>query len=199
MRVLIDGDEHVLSEDIVSKEELFSGVKKEAARRGRVVHSITVDGTVLEEDAFLALSGGVEARFETVPVRELVMDSLSEGTKYMSQLSAGLSKIADMLEADKTAEGLDLLRQAAEGIGWSLQVIHNCQVLLGISDAEVGDGKVDELKTTLAQELEEASSSIENGKPLELAFRIRTGVLPDIQRMSHYMEALLEICRKVVQ
>lgn len=199
MRVVIDGEEHVFSEDIVSKEELFSGVKEEAARRGRVVRSITVDGTALEEDAFLALSGGVEARFETVPVRELVMDSLSEGTRYMAHLSAGLSKVADMLEADKTAEGLELLRQAAEGIGWSLQVMHNCQILLGISDTEVGDGNVGELKTTLVQELEKASSSIENGKPLELSFRIRTGVLPGIQRMAHYMETLLETGRKAVQ
>ena len=32
MRVVIDGDEHVFSEDIVSKEDLFSGVKEEVAR-----------------------------------------------------------------------------------------------------------------------------------------------------------------------
>ncbi len=199
MRVIIDGDEHVFSGDIGTKEELFSGVKEEVARRGRVVRSIMVDGTVLEEEAFLALAGGGEARFETVPVRELVMDSLSEGTKYMGHLSAGLSKVADMLEADKTVEGLGLLQQAAEGIGWSLQVMHNCQILLGISDNEIGDGKVGELKTSLVGELEKASSSIENGKPLELSFRIRTGVLPGIQRLAQYMEALLETGRKAIQ
>ena len=199
MRIFIDGEEHICPGELGSKEELFSRVKEEGARRGHVVRSIAVDGTVLDEEAFLALAGGGEVHFETVPVRDLVLESLSEGARYMEHLSAGLAKVADMLEADKTVEGLDLLRQAAEGIGWSLQVLHNSQVLLGVSDHEVGDGKVGELKTTLMTELEKASGSIESGKPLELSLRIRTGVLPNIQRLAQYMAVLLRIGQKTVQ
>ena len=199
MKIFIDGEEAVFSGEAGSKEEIYARVKEESAGKGHVVRSIAVDGTVLEEEAFLALSGGTECRFETVPVRELVVESLSDGSSYMNHLSAGLAKVADLLEEDKTADGLDLLRQAAEGIGWSLQVMHNCQVLLGVSDHEVGDGQLAELKTTLVAELEKASGSIENGKHLELSFRIRTGVLPNIERAAQYMRALLETGKKSVQ
>ena len=199
MKVFIDGEEMCFPEETVSKDEIYSRVKDELARRGCVVRSITVDGATLEEEAFLALSGGMESRFESIQVRELVMDSLSEGTEYMRRLSAGLTRVADMLEEERTAEGLGLLQQAAEGIGWSLQVMHNCQILLGLSDHEIGDGKVGELKTTLVSELEKASESIESGKHLELSFRIRTGVLPWIERLAVYMDQLVQTGRKPIQ
>ncbi|MFA7621670.1 MAG: hypothetical protein WCY56_07495 [Aminobacteriaceae bacterium] len=199
MRIYIDGEEMGFSEETISKDEIYSRVKEEITRRGCVIGRITVDGTDLEEEAFLALSGGAEARFESMPVRELVMDSLSDGTEYMGRLAAGLEKVADMLEEDRAAEGLGLLQQAAEGIGWSMQVMHNCQILLGLSDNEVGDGGVGELKTSLVAELEKASSSIESGKHLELSYRIRTGVLPEIQKLAHYMQDLLDMGRKSIQ
>ncbi|MDI9369402.1 MAG: hypothetical protein GX181_08420 [Synergistaceae bacterium] len=199
MRIFIDGEEMDFSFETDSKDEIYSRVKDEVTRRGCVISTITVDGAALEEEAFLALSGGMEARFEAMPVRELVMESLSDGTDYMKRLSSGLEKVADMLEEDKTAEGLQLLQHAAEGIGWSMQVMHNCQILLGLSDNEIGDGKVGELKTNLVAELEKASSSVESGKHLELSYNIRTGVLPEIQKLAGYMQELLDAGRKPIQ
>ena len=199
MKVFIDEEEFVFPETTESKSDIFSKVNEEIARRGRSIKTIEVDGTLLDQDAFLALVGGAEARFESIPVRELIKESLAEGAAYVERLSSGLSKIADLLEEEKTAEALDLLRQASEGIEWVLQVTRNCQALLGISDKELDDGNIGEVSDSFIKELQKASSSIEEGKFLELSYHIRTGVLPGIQRLRRYIVALLEASQASVQ
>ncbi len=187
MIVLVDGKNFDVPEDLSSRNDILAFVREHAGTKGRVVRAITVDGTELNEESFSALSGGSEVNFTTGPVRELVNESLSEAQIYLVNLSAGFERIADTLEGDKAAEGLGLLASAAEGIGWLLQVLHNSQVLLGLEDDEVSDGGLAELKGSLLQNLEDVSTSVEEKKYLELAYRIRNGLLPDIHRLGGYL------------
>ena len=59
--------------------------------------------------------------------------------------------------------------QAAEGIGWILRVLGNSRILLGLQDGDIAEG-LDGLGEALAPELEKASSLMEEGKHLELAY-----------------------------
>lgn len=199
MKILIDNEECPFSAEIASKGQILASVKDSSGKKGRVVCSVAVDGTSMDEDAFLALSGGMEVRFTTRPVRDLVAESLTDAGEYLKKLSSGLTRVAGNLEAKKTTEGFELLGQAAEGVGWLLQIVHNCQALLSVNDAEVGDGALGVLKTMLLEELEKTSRSVEDHKPLELALRIRSGVLPTLHNLGGYIDALLKISGSSVQ
>jgi hypothetical protein len=187
MKVLVDGKKIDLPEGLSSRDDILTFVREHTGTKARVVRTITVDGTELDEESFSALSGGNEVNFTTSPVRELVNESLCEAQMYLANLSAGFERIADTLEGDKAAEGLGLLASAAEGIGWLLQVLHNSQVLLGLEDGEISDGGLAELKGSLLQNLENVSTSVEEKKYLELAYGIRNGLLPDIHRLGGYL------------
>ena len=187
MKVLVDGKKIDLPEGLSSRDDILTFVREHTGTKARVVRTITVDGTELDEESFSALSGGNEVNFTTSPVRELVNESLCEAQLYLANLSAGFERIADTLEGDKSAEGLGLLASAAEGVGWLLQVLHNCQVLLGLEDGEISDGGLTELKADLLRNLEDVSASVEEKKYLELAYRIRNGLLPDIHRLGGYL------------
>ena len=199
MKVLIDGKELDFLADASGKEEILASVRENAGTHGRVVRTISVDGTELDEESFSALSGGSEVSFTTGPVRELVNESLCEAQTYVANLSAGFERIADTLEGDKAAEGLDLLARAAEGIGWLLQVLHNSQVLLALEDGEIGDGGLAGLKGSLLLNLEEVSASVEEKKYLELAYRIRNGLLPDVRRLEVYLQSLQDTSGRPLQ
>ena len=199
MKVYLDGEEIAFPENSPSKGDVLASVKETLGRKARLIRSIEVDGTKMDEEGFLALSGGTEARFEGRPVREFLAETLADASEYQKRLAAGLARAADHLEADRTGEGLELVGKAAEGIGWVLQVIHNSQLLLGLDDGEVGSGGLGETKTALLSELENASRSVEEGKPLELAYTLRSGILPRIESLGGYIGALKDIGDSTVQ
>ncbi len=199
MKIILDGEEIVFPGESPSKEDILSSVKETLGKKGRLIRSIEVDGTELDENAFLALSGGTEARFEGRPLRDFLAETLADASEYQKRLVSALGRAAEHLESERSAEGLELVGQAAEGIGWILQVIHNGQILLGVNDSEVGSGGLAELKAALITDLETASRSMDEGKLLELAYTIRSGVLPRIESLGGYIGALREIGGSPVQ
>lgn len=198
MKVLIDGEELALSGDSPSKEDVLTSVREELARRGMLISTIEVDGTELDEEGFLALAGGMEARFSGRAVREFLAETLSDAADYHRRLAGGLEGAADHLEADRTREGLELVGQAAEGIGWILNVAGNGRILLGLQDCEVAQG-LDSLGEALVPELEKASSLMEEGKHLELAYVIRVGILPHIESLGGLIAAMEDMISGPVQ
>lgn len=199
MKVFIDDEELHLAEESPSKEDILVRTKEVFARKGRLLHSIEVDGAELTEEDFLALSGGEEVRVKGRPIREFLAETLADALVYHGRLVAGLERAADNLEADKTREGLELVGQGAEGIGWLLHVTQNSQILLGANDSEVGDGKLEDLKTSLQKDLAKASDSVESGKTLELAYVIRTSLLPRIESLGNYLAALKDMGDGAIQ
>ena len=199
MKVYLDGEEIAFPENSPSKEDVLTSVKETLGKKGMLIRSIEVDGAELDEEAFLALTGGTEARFGSRPVRDFLVETLADASEYQQRLASGLGRAADHLEADRTPEGLELVGKAAEGIGWVLQIIHNSQILLGVDDSEVGGGGLGEVKSALLAELEKASRSVEEGKPLELAYTLRSGILPRIESLGGYISALRNIGDSTVQ
>ena len=199
MKIYLDGEEIAFPENSPSKEDVLTSVKETLGKKGMLIRSIEVDGAELDEEAFLALTGGTEARFGSRPVRDFLVETLADASEYQQRLASGLGRAADHLEADRTPEGLELVGKAAEGIGWVLQIIHNSQILLGVVDSEVGGGGLGEVKSALLAELEKASRSVEEGKPLELAYTLRSGILPRIESLGGYISALRNIGDSTVQ
>ncbi len=199
MKIYLDGEEIAFPENSPSKEDVLASVKETLGKKGMLIRSIEVDGAELDEEAFLALTGGTEARFGSRPVRDFLVETLADASEYQQRLASGLGRAADHLEADRTPEGLELVGKAAEGIGWVLQIIHNSQILLGVDDSEVGGGGLGEVKSALLAELENASRSVEEGKPLELAYTLRSGILPRIESLGGYISALRNIGDSTVQ
>ena len=199
MKIYLDGEEIAFPENSPSKEDVLASVKETLGKKGMLIRSIEVDGAELDEEAFLALTGGTEARFGSRPVRDFLVETLADASEYQQRLASGLGRAADHLEADRTPEGLELVGKAAEGIGWVLQIIHNSQILLGVDDSEVGGGGLGEVKSALLAELEKASRSVEEGKPLELAYTLRSGILPRIESLGGYIGALKDIGDSTVQ
>jgi hypothetical protein len=199
MKIYLDGEEIAFPENSPSKEDVLASVKETLGKKGMLIRSIEVDGAELDEEAFLALTGGTEARFGSRPVRDFLVETLADASEYQQRLASGLGRAADHLEADRTPEGLELVGKAAEGIGWVLQIIHNSQILLGVDDSEVGGGGLGEVKSALLAELEKASRSVEEGKPLELAYTLRSGILPRIESLGGYISALRNIGDSTVQ
>ena len=199
MKIYLDGEEIAFPENSPSKEDVLTSVKETLGKKGMLIRSIEVDGAELDEEAFLALTGGTEARFGSRPVRDFLVETLADASEYQQRLASGLGRAADHLEADRTPEGLELVGKAAEGIGWVLQIIHNSQILLGVDDSEVGGVGLGEVKSALLAELEKASRSVEEGKPLELAYTLRSGILPRIESLGGYISALRNIGDSTVQ
>ena len=130
-KVFIDGEEMCFPEETVSKTR--STQVRTSQHAGCVVRPITVDGATLEEEAF-PHSGG--CRVESIQ-SGAGHGFLLRGTEYMRRLSAGLTRVADMLE-DRTAEDWAFFnRQRRE---WLVAADAQRQILMAYR-TEIGDGR----------------------------------------------------------
>ena len=172
------------------RETLLVAIRKSAADRGRVVTAFSLDGETITEETFAASSRGTELRVTPDSIRTLVSDSLQEASRYLPALMSGIGRIADLLEREKIREAADMFRQASEGIDWMLHVLAHCQKLLGLNDPEILDGKINDVRESLAASLKCVAGSLENGKYFELSFRLRNELIPELEKLAPYLHSL---------
>ena len=202
MRIRLDDLELSLSENILNggKAAIYDAAKRLATADNRVIVDIVVDGeSIPEESAFLALSGGLDIRFETQPVSRLVPETVAEGERYIPILQDGLESVATLLEEGNDREALYRFAQCVEGIDWLMSVFEKCQVLLDVPPGgfKCGDyGKyVDEFTKTQSDIL----SSMEGGKNMRVAFLVRDELLPLISRFSMFWNEVKELAETPLQ
>ena len=191
MIVLLDG--MVLentSFDSSDRGAVLAAIHKSVASKGRIVSSLSLDGENISEESFLASTHGQELHVKTDSIRNLVSESLQEASRYLPVLVAGLGRIADSLEREKVKDAADSFRQASDGIDWLIHVLTHCQNLLGLKDAEILDGKLDEVRNSLNGRLKDISASLEAGKYFELSFRLRNELIPELEKLVPYTHAL---------
>ena len=186
MRVRLDDAEWNVDDELVnqSKESLLGAAKKLAAEKGAIISGITVDGIEMEEDIFLQLSAGVDVQFKTQSIRELLRESLADGQDYFPSLLSGLERVADLFEANNKEEGLRLFAQALEGIGWILQVMDRASLLLCTRTDLLSSGDFSREFADLCEKVTALSVVLEEGKHLEIAYRIREDLLPSLRKLS---------------
>lgn len=191
MIVLLDG--MVLentSFDSSDRGAVLAAIHKSVASKGRIVSSLSLDGESISEESFLASTQGQELHVKTDSIRNLVSESLQEASRYLPVLVAGLGRIADSLEREKVKDAADSFRQASDGIDWLIHVLTHCQNLLGLKDAEILDGKLDEVRNSLNGRLKDVSASLEAGKYFELSFRLRNELIPELEKLVAYTHSL---------
>ncbi|WP_286953912.1 MULTISPECIES: hypothetical protein [Aminobacterium] len=197
MIITIDGKELELNLD--DKELLLKEVQQRLLDKGRILHSIKVDGEEVEEDVFLSCQGVETVDFLSTSIRQCVLESLESAESYFPALLNGMERIVEFLEGEETDKALKSLQQGIEGIGWLLHTMRNSQFLLGAEDKDLADGNLKETWAHLEGALKKASLALEKAQMLELAYIIRNEVIPLLDGLSPYIEGLLSLARSAIQ
>jgi hypothetical protein len=202
MRIRLDDVELALGEDILNggKAAIYEAARRLAREDGRVVVDILVDGgSVPDEGAFLALSGGLDIRFVTQPVRQLIPESIAEGERYIPILENGLESVATLLEGGKDNEALSRFAQCVEGIDWLMSVFEKCRFLLNVPADSFKCGNYDEFTGEFTRAQRDVLSSMEGGKNMRVAFLVRDEILPLISRFSMFWNEVKELADTPLQ
>jgi hypothetical protein len=192
MKVYIDGQGCPGLFDSADTASILKAVRGEVSRNGRVVTEILMDGVVIDEEAFLNVTGGLAVRFVSQPVRELVHDSLDEAINYIPRLTKGLEEIALHFEKNEIATGQGKLADAADGLDWLLLVFQNCSALLAVEEEINGSG-LDELKTALSESINSLGTLHTECQYLQMALCIRQKLIPEIEKFSMHVKRLRDI------
>jgi hypothetical protein len=189
MRIRLDDVDLALGNDISSggKEAIYNAVKRLALDGNRVITDILVDGeSVAEESVFVALSGGLDIRFISQPVKELIPESIAEGYRYIPILEDGLDKVATLFEQGSDQDALSRFAQCVDGIDWLMSVFGKCRILLNIPADGFQCGNYDEYVEDFNKAQKEILSSMEGGKNMRVAFLVRDELIPLINRFSRF-------------
>ncbi|MDR3164820.1 MAG: hypothetical protein LBU13_04515 [Synergistaceae bacterium] len=189
MRVTLDGAELPIDDNLMAegKAAIFEAARRGAISKNRVIVEIIVDGVQIEnEDAFLALSGGIDVRFSSQPVIDLVRESVDEGQRYIPALLKGLEGIATMIEEGRDEDAKAPFNQAVEGINWLVGVFAKSSALLGITADGLSSGNWNDDSRRLNETLEEMISAMESGRKMRMAYIIRERLVPVMSKFASY-------------
>jgi hypothetical protein len=192
MKVYIDEQEYSELLDSVDAASILNVVRGEVSRNGRVVTEIRLDDIVMDEEAFLNVTGGLVARFTSQPVRELVHDSLDEAINYIPRLMKGLNEIVLHFEKNEIAIGQGKLADATDGLDWILLAFRNCSALLAVEE-EMNNSGLDELKTALSESINSLGTLHTECRYPQMALCIRQKLIPEIEKFSVHFKKLREL------
>ncbi|MDR1622367.1 MAG: hypothetical protein LBS00_08340 [Synergistaceae bacterium] len=192
MKVYIDDQEYSELLGNADAASILNVVRGETSRNGRVVTEVRLDGVVMDEEAFLNVTGGLAARFTSQPVRELIRESLGEAVAYIPRLTDGLEEIALHFEKNEIAIGEGKLADAADGLDWLLLVFQNCSALLAI-DEEMNDLGLKELKTALSESINSLGTLHTERQYPQMALCIRQKLIPEIENFSVHVKRLRDL------
>ncbi|MDR0615430.1 MAG: hypothetical protein LBG29_01365 [Synergistaceae bacterium] len=191
MRIRLDDVDLALGSDILDggKEAIYGAAKRLALDNNCVITDILVDGeSVAEESVFFALSGGLDIRFVSKPVKDLIPESIAEGHRYIPLLEAGLDSVATLFEQGSDQDALSRFAQCVEGIDWLMAVFGKCETLLNIQPESFQCGNYSEYIEDFNRTQREILSSMEGGKNMRVAFLIRDELIPLINRFSRFWD-----------
>lgn len=193
MRIRLDGKELALPEGIINggKKGILEFVQKKALTYHSVIVEIIVDNENLhDEDAFLALSGGLDVQFVSQPVRDLVGESLDEADRYFQLLPNGVESIATLFERKNDPEAENKFAQLIEGIEWLLQVFSKSCTLLGVNPYEMKIGNFANDIDALNKALGKLADVKTEGRTTEVAWILREELLPVVKTLPVYWSEL---------
>ncbi|MDR1048337.1 MAG: hypothetical protein LBL51_01175 [Synergistaceae bacterium] len=189
MKVYIDGQDYSEILGAAGAASILSAVRGEMTRTGRVVTEIQADGVVMDEDAFLNVTGALSARFSSQPVRDLVRESLDEALAYVPRLTGGLENIALHFEENEIPRGQGLLADAAEGLDWLLSVFQHCSSLL----ADEEGSRREDLESSLSDCVNTVGALHGEKKYLQLALCLRQRLIPEVEKLAVYLRRLRDM------
>jgi len=195
VKIFIDGEPFNPSSPEVSgsKEQLLAEIDEEILQKGLTYTTIVVDGVEMDSSAFVRLRSGREAHIKTRQTIHLVIESLQEAMNYLPRLNDGIQKLASELEHNNQENLNEHLADFAEGLGWLVNVMQKSQIFLDVKDSQLSD-KV-EVLSKLNKSLQNIFECLEKHRIMEIAFHMRQGILPEIKKISEFIEKLLEAAK----
>ena len=189
MRVLADNQER---EDLSScpPAVVLDVLSQEAERLGRVLTEISVDGVSVDEEAFAALSGGLEARFVSTSVRDLVREGLDTALNYCRQMLEGIEAIASVAEGGDIRRAGALLPRVFEGMNWLLGVYSRCRILIG---APIHPGEEAAVRADILRALERLLEMAGRRDAAGLALCLREEAAPCARLLTFRLEDLRKL------
>jgi hypothetical protein len=196
VKIFIDGEPfYPLSPEASrSKQQLLSEIEEEIFKKGLTYTTITIDGVETDDSAFVRMREGREAHFKTCKIRSLVIESLQEAMDYIPKLTSGIQKITSDFERKEHENINEYLINFSEGLGWLVNVMQKNQILLKVQDSELSDDKKETI-IRLNKSLENISECFQKGQIMEIAFHMRHGILPEVKKISGYIDKLLETAK----
>ena len=138
MKVWVDDQERKDLSLLASPEEILKAVEEEAARSGRVVADIRIDGMTMDEEAFRSLGlitgkeSGHTVAFTLTPLRTLLRESLDTAVEYSQKLTSGAEEIAAQFERGEAGKALPTLSQLFDGLGWLIGIYDRCRTFMPV-------------------------------------------------------------------
>ena len=138
MKVWVDDQERKDFSPLSSPEEILKAVEEEAARSGRILADIRIDGLAVDAETFrsLTLMGDKEsghiAAFTLTPLRTLLRESLDSAVEYSQKLTAGTEEIAAQFERGEAGKALPALSQLFDGLGWLIGVYDRSRTFMPV-------------------------------------------------------------------
>lgn len=194
MKVTLDGSEFALGDGMKGgdKRAIYDAVRAAAAKDGRVITSLSVDGNEISDvDAFCAISGGQTIEFTSQAVRSLVNESAAEGTRYLSALMPGVSDIATKFERGEDDAAHRMLSDAVEGINWIFGIFEKICGITGITAESLKAGKFSEDSEHIKEALTEMNTAMEAGDGMKLAYIIRSKLAPVLEKFKGYWDEVV--------
>jgi hypothetical protein len=202
MIVTLDDAQLSIDESLIAEghEAIFEAARRSAISKNRVIVKITVDGVDIEDEtAFFALSGGIDIRFGSQPIIDLVKESIEEGRGYIPALLRGLEGIATMIEEGRESEVKLPFSQAVEGINWLVGVFAKSCALLGVTADGLSSGDWGEDSRRMNEVLEEMVAVMESGKIMKMAYIIREKLIPVINKFALYWSDISSLLESPIQ
>ncbi|GHS87438.1 hypothetical protein AGMMS49957_07280 [Synergistales bacterium] len=188
MNVYLDGQKFAGLPKDIDAPNILSAVRGEVARQGRVISEIRVDFVEMDEEAFSNITGGMAAHFKSVPVRDLVRNSLDDALEYAPRLINGFDEIATHFEKNELAMAENKLAQAAEGLDWLLHVFEDCSAILDMGqDDALGMAK---LRESLAGGIDKLGRLHSEKLYIDMSNCIRDALLPDVVQFAAHVRSL---------
>jgi hypothetical protein len=192
VKVYIDGKEYTDFLDNADTASILNAVRGEMSQNGRVVTELRLDGVVMDEDAFLNVTGGLGAHFTSQPVRELIQNSLDEALRYVPRLIDGLREVAVHFEKNEIAIGQGQLPYAADGLDWLLLIFQNCSALLSVQE-ETADSGLSQLQKNLSESIRHLETLYQEKRYFEIALCIQRQLTPQLEQFFVHLQRLHDI------
>ncbi|GHV33626.1 hypothetical protein FACS1894187_02430 [Synergistales bacterium] len=189
MNVYLDGQKVAGLPKDADAPNILSTVRGEVAKQGRVISEIRVDFVEVDEEAFSNITGGMAAHFKSVPVRDLIRDSLDDALEYAPRLINGFDEIAAHFEKNELAIAENKLAQAAEGLDWLLHVFENCSAILELGSNNDSPG-IAKLRESLAGDIDRLGNFHNEKLYLDMSSCIRNSLLPDVVQFAAHVTSL---------
>ncbi|MCR5346940.1 MAG: hypothetical protein K6E38_04110 [Fretibacterium sp.] len=193
MKVWVDNQERKELSLLASPEEILAAVNEEAARSGRVLADIRIDGMTVDAEVFgsLKLMAGKESghtvAFMLTPIRTLLRESLDTAVEYSQKLMAGTEEAASKFECGEVEKALPTLPCLFDGLGWLIGVYDRSRTFMPVPvrlDEEAAmTGKILETLRLLVRLADE-------GNFAAMAQTLRWELLPSIKTLAQRVKDL---------